>query len=94
MKTVAVKSLKYTKQKASSIIRDSYPTITVRVTKYHTIQNNIVNHIKLPIQANKINNLNKNNRGNIITTFNSKDLEFILHYITLTSYYILKKAFK
>ena len=42
----------------------------------------------------KINNLNKNNRKNIITTFKSKDLEFILHYITLTDYYILKKAFK
>ena len=32
---------------------------------------------------------NTNNRVNKIITFNSKDLEFILLYITLTFYYIL-----
>ena len=29
-----------------------------------------------------------------LTTFNSKDLEFILHYITLTRYYILNNTFR
>ena len=35
-----------------------------------------------------------NNRENKITIFNSKDLEFILHYITLTHYYILNNTFR
>ena len=34
------------------------------------------------------------NRVNKMTTFNSIHLEIILHYITLTNYYIIKDAFK
>ena len=32
--------------------------------------------------------------GNKIITFNSKHSEFILHYITLTDYYILNNTFR
>ena len=35
-----------------------------------------------------------NNRVNKITTFNSKDLEFILHYIKLTNYYFVKDTIR
>ena len=55
--------------------------------KFHTIQNKITT----PCQAFKEgikNQYCQYNRRNKVTTFNSKDLKFILHYITLTDYYI------
>ena len=36
----------------------------------------------------------KNNRVNKMITLNSIHLEIILHYITLTSYYIVKDTFR
>ena len=36
----------------------------------------------------------KNNRVNKMTTLNSIHLEIMLHYITLTNYYIVKNTFR
>ena len=42
----------------------------------------------------KVNAQTKNNRANKMTTLNSIHLEIILHYITLTNYYIVKDTFR
>ena len=52
-------------------------------------------HIQITSYDSNVNvETEKNNRVNKKTTLNSIHLEIILHYITLTNYYIVKDTFR
>ena len=52
----------------------------------------IVHSDNLPMQGIKTINIITNSRINKITTFYSKKIKLLLHYITLTHYYILNNT--
>ena len=70
-------------------------SIQVYITLYHTYKLlHCKRHIELTSNHRNINvEINKNNRVNKMTTLNLIHLHIILHYITLTNYYIEKDTF-
>ena len=70
-------------------------SIQVYTTLYHTYKPlHCKRRIKLANNHSNINvEINKNNRVNKMTALNLIHLQIILHYITLTKYYIVKDTF-
>ena len=69
-----------------------YNKITkVDTNRYHTFQNDYTTLCQDSHASQKNININTNYRVNKIITFNSEDLQFKLHYIIFTSFYILHK---
>ena len=70
-------------------------SIQVYTILYHTYKLlHRKRHIQLTSNHSNVNvKINKNNRVNKMIILNSIHLQIILHYITLTNYYIVKDTF-
>ena len=71
-----------------------FNTLTNYTTLYHTYRLlHCKRHIQLTSNHSNINvEINKNHKVNKMTTLSLIHLQIILHYITLTDYYIVKDA--